>query len=219
VARFGPVWRGFGRAQEARDTSTVPSERWLIVGLGNPGPDYAANRHNLGFMVADLLADRMGGGFRRTRQRVLAASGKLVGHAVILAKPMSYMNLSGGPVAAVGSYYKIPAEQIVVVHDELDLPFGTIRLKRGGGDAGHNGVKSVTSALRTNDFFRVRIGVGRPPGSRDAVRHVLEDFTKAERKELPLLIERAADAVEALLDRGLAAAQNEFHSWGEHTPR
>jgi peptidyl-tRNA hydrolase, PTH1 family len=207
-----PEAREASTVPEAREASTGPGERWLIAGLGNPGRDYAANRHNLGFMVADLLADRMGVSFRRTRQQALAASGKLAGHTVILAKPMSYMNASGGPVAMVGGYYKIPAEQIVVVHDELDLPFGTIRLKRGGGDGGHNGVKSVTSALRTNDFFRVRIGVGRPPGRRDPAHHVLDDFTKAERQELPLLIERAGDAVEALLDRGLAAAQNEFHS-------
>jgi PTH1 family peptidyl-tRNA hydrolase len=189
----------------------VPGDRWLIVGLGNPGQDYAASRHNAGFVVADVLAARMGDSFRRNRQRLLAASGKLAGHAVVVAKPMSYMNLSGGPVAAFAGYHKIPAEQIVVVHDEIDLPFGTIRLKLGGGDAGHNGIKSVASALRTKDFYRVRVGVGRPQGRRDAVNHVLGDFTKAERKELPLLFERAADAVEALLEKGLDAAQNEFH--------
>lgn len=201
-----PSWRTPGRADP-----DVPSDRWLIVGLGNPGQDYAASRHNAGFLAADVLAARMGDSFRRNRQRLLAASGKLAGHAAIVAKPMSYMNLSGGPVAAFAGYHKIPAEQIVVVHDEIDLPFGTIRLKRGGGDAGHNGVKSVASALRTKDFYRVRVGVGRPQGRRDAANHVLGDFTKAERKELPLLFERAADAVEALLDKGLDAAQNEFH--------
>ncbi len=206
VPRFGPFGRGTGRAEGA-----VPDERWLIVGLGNPGQDYASNRHNLGFMVADLLAERMGAGFRRDRHRVFAASGKLDSHGVTVAKPMSYMNLSGGPVAAFARYYKIPAEKIVIVHDEIDLPFGTIRLKLGGGDAGHNGVKSVASALRTADFYRVRVGVGRPPGRQGAASHVLDDFTKAERKELPLLIDRAADATQALLDRGLAAAQTEFH--------
>lgn len=190
----------------------VAGARWLIAGLGNPGSDYSGNRHNAGFLVADLLAARIGDGFRRNRQRLLAASGRLAGHAVTVAKPMSYMNLSGGPVAAFAAYHKIPAGQIIVVHDEIDLPFGTIRLKCGGGDAGHNGVKSVASALRTAEFNRVRIGVGRPSGRRVAADHVLADFTKAERKELPLLIERAADAVEALLDHGLAAAQNEFHA-------
>ncbi len=121
------------------------------------------------------------------------------------------MNVSGGPIASLARYYKIPAEQIIVVHDEIDIPFGRIRLKRGGGDGGHNGVKSVRAALATADFYRVRIGVGRPPGREDAANHVLDHFTKAERKELPLLIERAADAVEALLARGLESAQNEFH--------
>jgi len=199
--------RSFGRADP-----DVTGERWLIVGLGNPGSDYSGNRHNAGFLVADVLAARIGDRFRRNRQRLLAASGKLAGHSVTVAKPMSYMNLSGGPVASFAAYHKIAAGQIIIVHDEIDLPFGTIRLKCGGGDAGHNGVKSVASALRTAEFNRVRIGVGRPAGRRVAADHVLGDFTKTERKELPLLIERAADAVEALLDQGLAAAQNEFHS-------
>lgn len=205
--------RPFGRANTAgRADPDVHGERWLIVGLGNPGSDYSGNRHNAGFLVADVLAARIGDGFRRNRQRLLAASGKLAGHAVTVAKPMSYMNLSGGPVASFATYHKIPAGQIIIVHDEIDLPFGTIRLKCGGGDAGHNGVKSVASALRTAEFNRVRIGVGRPQGRRVAADHVLGDFTKAERKELPLLIERAADATEALLHQGLAAAQNEFHT-------
>lgn len=213
MPRFGAGLRPFGWANTAGPANAdVPSERWLIVGLGNPGSDYSGNRHNAGFLVADVLAARIGDGFRRTRQRLAVASGKLAGHAVIVAKPMSYMNLSGGPVASFAAYHKIPAGQIVVVHDEIDLPFGTIRLKCGGGDAGHNGVKSVASALRTPEFNRVRIGVGRPPGRRVAADHVLRDFSPAERKELPLLIERAADAALALLDQGLAAAQNEFHT-------
>src|SRR5579859_1035673 len=199
VPRLGAGWRGFSSKGE----SPGPDARWLIVGLGNPGSDYAASRHNAGFMVADLLAERMGDSFRRNRQRMLAASGKLASHQVIVAKPMSYMNLSGGPVSALAGYLKIPVGQIVIVHDEIDLPFGRIRLKCGGGDSGHNGVKSVAAALRSADFNRVRVGVGRPPGSREAANHVLGDFSKAERKELPLLIDRAADAVEALLERGL----------------
>lgn len=216
MPRFGAGSRQFGRANTAgRAEPDVPGERWLIVGLGNPGSDYSGNRHNAGFLVADVLAARIGDGFRRNRQRLLAASGKLAGHAVTVAKPMSYMNLSGGPVASFAAYHKIPAGQIVIVHDEIDLPFGTIRLKCGGGDAGHNGIKSVASALRTVEFNRVRIGVGRPPGRRVAADHVLGDFTKTERNELPLLIDRAADAVEALIERGLAAAQNEFHASGE----
>jgi peptidyl-tRNA hydrolase, PTH1 family len=131
---------------------------------------------------------------------------------VVLAKPMTFMNLSGGPVAALRTFYKIPAEQIVVVHDELDIPFGSIRLKLGGGDNGHNGLRSVSSALHTRDYYRVRIGIGRPPGRMDPADYVLRDFPKAERAELPEIVDRSADAVEALLSRGLAAAQNEFHA-------
>jgi peptidyl-tRNA hydrolase, PTH1 family len=200
----------FPRHRAAAD----PGEQWLVAGLGNPGPDYAASRHNAGFMVADVLAARMGAAFRRDRRRVQAAAGKLAGHAVLVAKPLSYMNLSGGAVASVSRFYKIPAERLIVVHDEIDLPFGAIRLKRGGGEAGHNGVRSVTAALGTRDFYRVRVGVGRPPGRRDAAGHVLKGFSKPERAELPLIIERAADAVEALLRLGLDAAQNEFHGAG-----
>jgi PTH1 family peptidyl-tRNA hydrolase len=187
------------------------TERWLIVGLGNPGAEYAANRHNCGFMAADVLAARIGARFKRDRSRAVVAAGRLAGSPVTLAKPQSYMNLSGGPVASLRSFYKLPAEQIVVIHDELDIPFDTIRLKLGGGDNGHNGLRSVTSALGTRDYFRVRVGIGRPPGRMDAADYVLHDFSATEKKILPEVLERAADAVETLLRQGLAAAQNEFH--------
>jgi len=186
-------------------------ERWLLAGLGNPGPQYAGNRHNVGFMVADVLAGRIGSGFRRDRARTHAASGRLAGVPVIVAKPMSFMNLSGQPLSAMVSFYKIPPSRLVVIHDELDLPFGTIRLKLGGGDGGHNGLRSLTRTLAANEYYRVRIGIGRPPGRQDPADYVLRDFGTAERKELPLVLERAADAVEALVSLGLAAAQNEFH--------
>ncbi|MHB1593233.1 MAG: aminoacyl-tRNA hydrolase [Streptosporangiaceae bacterium] len=187
-------------------------QRWLIAGLGNPGPRYGGNRHNIGFMVADVLAARIGARFKRDRAASQAATGSLAGTAVIVVKPMSFMNNSGGPVAAVAAFYKVPPDHVVVVHDELDLPYETIRLKRGGGDNGHNGLRSVTAALRTRDYYRVRMGIGRPPGRQDPADFVLSDFAVAERRELPLLTERGADAVEALLARGLAAAQNEIHS-------
>jgi len=190
----------------------MADERWLIAGLGNPGPEYAGNRHNAGFMVADLLAERMGARFQRDRSRAAVAAGRLAGFPVTLAKPLSFMNVSGRPVAALRSFYKIPPERIVVVHDELDLPFGTLRLKQGGGDNGHNGLRSVTAALGTRDYFRVRVGIGRPPGRMDAADYVLHDFSAAERKLLPEVLERSADATEALLWRGLGAAQNEFHT-------
>lgn len=190
----------------------MADERWLIVGLGNPGPAYAGNRHNVGFMVAELLATRIGSGFRRDRSRAQTATGRLAGHPVILAKPTSFMNLSGGPVAAAASFYKIPPDRTAVIHDELDLPFGTIRIKLGGGDNGHNGLRSLTAALRTREYFRIRFGIGRPPGRQDPADFVLADFSPAERKELPLSLELAADAVHSLLELGLAAAQNQVHA-------
>jgi peptidyl-tRNA hydrolase, PTH1 family len=203
--------RAAQRARPAAAASEPGAGRWLVVGLGNPGPQYAGNRHNAGYMVADLLAARIGSGFRRDRSRSQAATGRLCGVPIVIAKPMSFMNVSGPPVAALAAFYKIPPARIVIVHDELDLPLGTIRLKLGGGDGGHNGLRSVTKALSAREYYRVRIGIGRPPGRQDPADYVLRDFGTAERKEVPLVLERAADAVEALVRLGLAAAQNEFH--------
>jgi len=188
--------------------------RWLVAGLGNPGPGYAGNRHNAGFLVADLLAARMGIRFRAGKYQAAVADGRLAGRPVTLAKPMTFMNASGGPVAGLAGYYRLPLSQLVVIHDELDLPFGAIRLKLGGGDNGHNGLRSLTSSLGSRDFYRVRFGIGRPPDRMDPAVFVLRDFSVAERKELPLLLDRAADAVTALLADGLAAAQNAFHGAG-----
>lgn len=217
--RFGSaVDRLLGRSSATdRQDAEVADDRWLVAGLGNPGPEYAGNRHNLGFGVADLLASRIGSGFKRDRSRVYAATGRLGGPGVggspvLIVKPTTFMNLSGGPIASVSNFYKIPPDRTLVVHDELDLPFGTVRLKLGGGDNGHNGLRSVTSSLGTREYYRVRVGVGRPPGRQDPADFLLRDFTSAERKELPLIIDHAADAVEALLADGLAAAQNEFHA-------
>jgi PTH1 family peptidyl-tRNA hydrolase len=194
------------------DQARTGDERWLVVGLGNPGPDYAKNRHNAGFMVLDLLASRIGGRFKAHRGRADLVEGRLAGQRVVLAKPKSYMNTSGGPVAAMRDYFKIPVDQIVVVHDELDIPFGALRLKRGGGDNGHNGLRSVTSALGSRDYHRVRVGVGRPPGRMDPAAFLLKDFAAVERADLPLLVDRAADAVETLLSQGLERAQNTYHA-------
>ena len=189
----------------------MSGERWLIVGLGNPGPGHAANRHNAGYMVADVLAERAGARFRAGRFQAAVAEGRLAGQPVTLGKPLTFMNLSGGPVAGLSGYYRVPAGRLVVIHDELDIPFGTIRLKRGGGDNGHNGLRAVTTSLGTRDYYRIRFGIGRPPGRMDPAAFVLRDFSAAERKELPFLLDRAADAAEALLTEGLAAAQNTFH--------
>jgi len=190
---------------------------WLVVGLGNPGPAYAHNRHNVGFRIADVLADRAGVRFSRHRRAVAAvAEGRLGGvpggPKLVLAKPMTYMNLSGGPVVGLVNFYKIPRERIVVVHDELDIPYGQLRLKLGGGEGGHNGLRSVSSALGSRDYLRVRFGIGRPPGRQDPADYVLSDFSTAERKELDVLIDRAADAVETLIAKGLETAQNIYHA-------
>jgi peptidyl-tRNA hydrolase, PTH1 family len=189
----------------------MDADRWLVAGLGNPGPEYAGNRHNVGFMCADVLAGRIGTAFKRDRSRAMVASGRFAGLPVIVAKPMSFMNVSGRPVAALRTFFKLPADRVLVVHDELDLPFGTIKLKLGGGDNGHNGLRSVTAALGTRDYYRLRVGIGRPPGRMDPANYVLSNFSAAERAELPELLSRSADAVELLLERGLAIAQNEFH--------
>jgi PTH1 family peptidyl-tRNA hydrolase len=190
----------------------MSADRWLIVGLGNPGQEYVGNRHNVGRMVVECLAGRMGARFKRHRARADIAEGTLESELVTLGIAHTYMNLSGGPVAALRDFYKISPGRIVVVHDDLDLPFGEIRLKLGGGAGGHNGLRSISSALGTQDYYRVRFGIGRPPGRMDPAAFVLRDFSTSERKELPLLIERSADAVEALLHEGLERAQNAFHA-------
>jgi peptidyl-tRNA hydrolase, PTH1 family len=185
---------------------------WLVVGLGNPGPGYAATRHNAGFMVADLLAERMGGRFKAQRGQADVVEGRIGGTRVVLVKPKSYMNVSGGPTAAMSNFFKVPVDRLVVVHDELDLPFGALRLKRGGGDNGHNGLKSITKSLGTREYLRVRFGIGRPPGRQDPADFVLKAFSSTEAKELPFHVDRAADAVEALLTEPLEKVQNQFHA-------
>ncbi|WP_327068532.1 aminoacyl-tRNA hydrolase [Kitasatospora sp. NBC_01250] len=184
---------------------------WLIVGLGNPGEGYARNRHNIGFMVADLLAERIGARFKTHKSRAQVAEGRLVGQRVVLAKPMTFMNLSGGPVTALRDFYKAPAAAVVAVHDELDIDYATLRLKLGGGDNGHNGLKSITKSLGP-DYYRVRCGIGRPPGRMEVADFVLKDFSGAERKELDWFVDRSADAVEALLTEGLERAQGTYNT-------
>ena len=190
--------------------SAGAADRQLVVGLGNPGPRYAGTRHNAGFHVVDLLAERTGGRFR-SRGRCDVLEGRLADVPVVLAKPRSYMNESGGPIVAVSRFYKVPVDRLTLVHDDLDLPFGTLRLKRGGGDGGHNGLRSATAALGSREYARVRFGIGRPPGRQDPADYVLRDFSAAERKDLGYLVDRAADAVEMLLSEGLEAAQNAFN--------
>jgi PTH1 family peptidyl-tRNA hydrolase len=189
----------------------MTGDRWLITGLGNPGPQYAGQRHNAGAMVAAELATRMGVTLRRDRSGAAVATGRLAGQPVTLARPLTFMNESGRPVASLRGFYKVPPERVLILHDELDLAFGMVRLKLGGGDNGHNGLRSVTAALGPG-YHRLRIGIGRPPGRMDAAAFVLRDFSKAERDTLPALTGLAADAAESLLRDGLAVAQNDFHS-------
>lgn len=190
------------------------AEAMLVVGLGNPGPNYATTRHNLGFMVAEILADRMGEKFKvHKRSGAEVATGRLAGRPVVLAKPRVYMNESGRQVGPLAKFYSVAPTDVVIIHDELDIEFGRIRLKAGGGVAGHNGLRSVASALGGNDFARVRIGIGRPPGQKSGASFVLENFTSVERKEVPTICEQAADATELLIAQGIEPAQNIVHAW------
>jgi PTH1 family peptidyl-tRNA hydrolase len=186
----------------------------VVVGLGNPGPDYAGNRHNVGQMVLDELASRMGATFKKHKTPNQVAEGRLVpgGTRLVLAKPGSFMNTSGGPVSSVLGFYSATPADLVVVHDELDLPFDTVRLKGSGGHGGHNGLRDIIKATGTNEFMRVRVGIGRPPGRQDPADYVLRDFSAAEKKTLPILLADAADAVEAIAEVGLLAAQQRVHA-------
>jgi PTH1 family peptidyl-tRNA hydrolase len=221
------VWRERVRAifnRKAGDPVTDGSTSsdngvWLIVGLGNPGPSYAGNRHNIGYLVADELASRMGSGFRPHKsgradvvEGRLGGLGGVGGVRAVLARPRCYMNETGGPVSTLAKFYKVPVERIVAIHDELDIPFDTLRLKLGGGDNGHNGLRSMRGSLGSGEFHRVRVGIGRPPGRQSPADFVLSDYSGMERKVLPFQVDRAADAVETLLIEGLDKAQSTFNS-------
>jgi PTH1 family peptidyl-tRNA hydrolase len=196
---------------------TPLTDVWLVVGLGNPGPAYAGHRHNVGYLVDDVLAERMGSPFRAHKSgRADVVEGRLgpVGAEtprVVLARPRSYMNESGGAVSTLAKFYKVPPERIIAVHDELDIPYGALRIKLGGGDNGHNGLRSMRSSLGTGDFYRVRVGIGRPPGRQDPADFVLSNYSTAERKELKMNVVEAADAVESLVADGLERTQQRFN--------
>lgn len=192
---------------------------WLVVGLGNPGPTYAGNRHNVGAMVVRELGSRSGGSFKAHRARAAVNEVRLGGltsgsaaQRTVLAIPSSFMNESGGAVSALLTYYSVAADHLIVVHDDLDLPAGTIRLKRAGGEGGHNGLRSITKSLGSKDYLRVRVGIGRPPGRMDPADFVLRDFSSTERGELPFTLDRAADSVESLISIGLLDSQQHFHA-------
>lgn len=189
---------------------------WAIVGLGNPGPPYALTRHNVGYLVTDEMARRMGSGWRVHKAgRLLAVEGRLggvPGVRSVLGRGRCYMNESGGPVSALLDFYGAEAGRLIVVHDEIDLPYGDLRVKFGGGDNGHNGLKSIRKSLGTGDYYRVRLGIGRPGERTETADHVLSSFTQAERRDLESHVQRAADAVESLVTAGLDATQSQFNS-------
>jgi PTH1 family peptidyl-tRNA hydrolase len=191
------------------------TERWLILGLGNPGPEYANTRHNIGYLVVEEIAKRISGSFVSHKARAEVLEGRLgVGidaPSLILAKAKSYMNESGGPGKALADFYKTPLDHIIVIHDELDLPFEAIRSKIGGGDNGHNGLKSLSKSLGGPGYLRIRMGIGRPQGRQDPADFVLKPFSTEERKVLPLFVDRGSDAVESLLTRGLEETQQRFN--------
>ncbi|GAB2556199.1 aminoacyl-tRNA hydrolase [Leucobacter ruminantium] len=199
--------------RKRREEGRVSEDSWLIVGLGNPGAKYEATRHNVGQMAVDVLADRLGSRFSPHKTGSRVAEGRLRpgGPKLVLAKSNGYMNTSGGPVSALAKYFGIPADRVIVLHDELDLPFDALKLKQGGGHGGHNGLRDIAKALSTPDFLRVRIGIGRPPGRQDPADFVLRPFASGERESLAVLLEDAADAAEALVEDGLLAAQQRFH--------
>lgn len=195
--------------------SSQAPEVWLVIGLGNPGPEYAATRHNIGYLVLDELASRMGAGFRAHKSgRADVVEGRLSigGPRVVLGRARCYMNESGGPVKALASFYKVAPSAVIAIHDELDIDFGTLRVKFGGGDNGHNGLKSMRSSFGTGDFYRVRAGIGRPPGRQSPADFVLSSYSAAERKELPFQVDTAADAIESLISDGLERTQSRYNS-------
>lgn len=206
-------WRRRRRANETQERGEAMGDAWLVVGLGNPGPKYETTRHNVGQMALDVLAERIGARFAAHKTNTRVAEGFLRpgGPKVILAKSNGYMNTSGGPVSALAKYFDVAADRVIVLHDELDLPFDSVKLKQGGGHGGHNGLRDIAKALGTPEFLRVRIGIGRPPGRQDPADFVLKPFGAGERAALGVLLEDAADAVDSLATEGLTAAQQRFH--------
>ncbi len=194
----------------------MTEDLWLVVGLGNPGPSYAGNRHNIGYLVNDELASRVGSGFRPHKTgRADVVEGRLGGPGgprVVLVRPRCYMNETGGPVSALAKFYKVPVERVIAIHDELDIDFDTLRVKRGGGDNGHNGLRSIRRSMDSGEFYRVRVGIGRPPGRQSPADFVLSDYSAAERRVLPFQVDKAADAVESLITQGLEKTQSAFNS-------
>ncbi len=195
----------------SENTQKRLAQTYLIAGLGNLGRQYSRTRHNIGFMVVDRLAQRLGLSFQRVQLRALVADGRYAGQRLLLAKPQTYMNESGQAVGALARFYKIPLERLMVAHDDVDLPFGTLRIRPGGGSAGQKGVASIIASLGTENFPRMRLGIGRPPGSRVAAAYVLQEFSRAEEALLSEFLERAVDALLVFITDGLERAMNRFN--------
>ncbi len=198
-------------SSRAKSEANAPASTVLVAGLGNPGREYSGNRHNVGFMVIDQLREELGVKIGRMQSKALTGSVTHNGVKIVLAKPQTFMNLSGQAVAALLRFYKIPREQLLVIHDDLDLPFGTLRLRPGGGPGGQKGVGSIIQQLGTQDFARLRVGIGRPPGRMDAADYVLHNFPKDEQEFLPVILKQAAEAVQVWINLGLDQAMNQFN--------
>lgn len=208
--------RLLGSNVSGRVGDEVSGDAYLVVGLGNPGPSYADTRHNVGYLVADVLAERIGGRWKSHKsgraQVVEGRIGGVPGCRVVLGRCRSYMNESGGPVSSLMSFYKVPADRLIAIYDEIDLPYGSLRIKFGGGDNGHNGLKSIRRSIGTGDYYKVRFGVGRPPGRQSPADYVLSSFGSSERRDLAVHVDRCADAVESLVENGLEPTQNTYNS-------
>lgn len=208
--------RLLGSSVSGRVGDEVSGDAYLVVGLGNPGPSYADTRHNVGYLVADVLAERVGGRWKSHKsgraQVVEGRIGGVPGSRVVLGRCRSYMNESGGPVSSLMSFYKVPADRLIAIYDEIDLPYGSLRIKFGGGDNGHNGLKSIRRSIGTGDYYKVRFGVGRPPGRQSPADYVLSSFGSSERRDLAVHVDRCADAVESLVENGLEPTQNTYNS-------
>jgi PTH1 family peptidyl-tRNA hydrolase len=185
---------------------------YLIIGLGNPGREYRTSRHNIGFMLLDRLAERLGASFSRLESKALVTKAELNASRLVLAKPQTYMNLSGGAVSSLARFYKIDLSGLLVVCDDIDLPFGMLRLRPGGGSAGQKGMQSIIDSLGTQDFPRLRLGVSRPPGRMDAADYVLQNFSKEETSFLPAILDRGVEAVLTFAQSGLAEAMNRYNA-------
>jgi len=204
---MAPLRSLFFRKQEA-------TPRFLLAGLGNPGRQYRSHRHNVGFMVVDQIAARLDVSFSRLESKALIAKAEYQGNPLILAKPQTYMNLSGQSLASLVRFYKIDLGYLLVIYDDVDLPLGGLRLRPSGGSAGHKGMASIIEKLGTQEFPRLRVGIGRPAGRKDAAAHVLEDFSKAEAERLPEILQRAADAALAFISEGVEISMNRYNSSG-----